>query len=192
MPILMVLNISTPMASATTCCNYRKVDWNAFHKTLKHNLDKIDIAHKLNNADQLQDSMTKLCNFIDETINKHVPLTRPNPKTKRCWTEECTKTQQRLNQLGAKVHRKCFKTGHPIHTDFWQVRNEYVKLIERTKLAHSNDFIETAIITVWITQNYMTRTPMDGGRTKAPTLYLTDPEGRLMALCLKQQKGRAC
>ncbi len=80
------------------------------------------------------------------------------------------------NRLGAKAHRKCLEPGHCIHKDFWMARIEYTKLIKSTKLAHWNKFIESANdATMWAIHNYMTRSPTDGGRTKVPTLYVTNP-----------------
>ncbi len=81
--------------------------------------------------------------------------------------------------------------GHQIHAEFRRARQNYAKLIERTKLTHWNEFIENASdVTIWSIHNYMARTPMDRGRTKVPTLHEMDPTGCRIDIHSNQQKGR--
>ncbi len=104
MPILTTLDTSTLRNEVNTCRNYRKVDWEAFRRTLECKLNSHTTPHEIDSADELQTTLTRLCASIESTVNEHVPLMRPCPRTKRWWTDECAKARQRVNKLGSKAH----------------------------------------------------------------------------------------
>ncbi len=92
---------------------------------LKCKLDSHATPHKINGANKLQMTLSRLCVVIKSIVDEYTPFTRPCLKTKRWWTASCAKARQRLNRIGSKVHMKYFKMTNPIHAVFWQVREKY-------------------------------------------------------------------
>lgn len=100
------------------------------------------------------------------------------PKEQKMVDRQLRSSKMSTELNGSQSTQKRFKAEHLIHAEFWKARLEYAKLIESTKLTHWTEFIENASnISIWSIHNYMTRNPTDGGRTKVPTLYKTDPSG---------------
>ncbi len=117
-PILTTLDTMAQRAKPQTCRNYKKVDWNEFRKTLKGRLSSLPAPQEIGSTEELQRRLSRLCKAINDAVDKHIPETRPCPRTKRWWLDECAMARRALNRLGAKAHRKRFEMEHPIHVEF--------------------------------------------------------------------------
>ncbi len=96
-PILTILDTKVSRSKTNTRWNYKRVDWKVFQTTLKCNLAKLTPPCEIDSAEGLQHRLTGICEAINDTVKEHVPRTRPCPKTKRWWSNECTTARQALN-----------------------------------------------------------------------------------------------
>ena len=174
--IITQLNIFAPKQAWKPRCNFRMTDWTEFVETLKENLTNIPPPVEINNIEEFDSRLKSLNEAVQNTVEKHVKLTKPSPYSKRWWTTELTKAKRKTCQLARKARQYRHNEHHPIHEEYRQQRNLYAELLRTTKMEHWAEWLEGLNeSSVWQASKIMTMLASDASKSRIPTLVVRDP-----------------
>ena len=176
MPIISVLEIEPERIIHTDKFNYKLMDWEEFRITLGESLAKLEAVEEILSEEQLHSKIVLLDGVIKEAVQKHVPLTRLSPYTKRWWNKDLAKLKRSKEKLARKLYLRRAVDNDPAHEEFRQTRNDYSKAIHDTKAEHWLEWLETLDEEgVWAANQMVTGPAMDWGRSRIPKLEVKDP-----------------
>ena len=189
-PILTVLDMSTPEAAVNPSWNYRAVDWQKFNVTLNKELKKIDPPRILETVEEFQRAARQLDNVLRRTVELAVPKTKPHPHQKRWWTKELTLLTVELKGLRKQAYKFRALPDHPAHASLAEKTKEVDNTIRKTKEEHWKEWLENATSNdLWIANAYVVNPGGDGSRTRIPTLRGKDQEGRETLASSNEEKS---
>ncbi|CAK5267064.1 unnamed protein product [Mycena citricolor] len=84
MPILFSFHCNIGNKLFTPKPNWRATNWQEFRKTLESELN-LRPRHNINDATDIEEEIRKVDEAIAAAIQKHVPMTKPSPHSKRWW-----------------------------------------------------------------------------------------------------------
>jgi len=129
LPIITELSLATNTVAEPPFLNFRNVDWEAFHDTLKRNLALLWPVQRLLSQQQLDQSCADLTSAIQATIQEQVPVTKITSKSKRWWTKELMALHRKAEKLGRQVHQRKHEPEHRVHTDHKEAAKRYDKTL---------------------------------------------------------------
>src|SRR5277367_1481624 len=132
LPIISVIDISLGRSTAKETRNFREVSWENFSKYLDTQLANINPPMTLRTIDRFNEATDNLIRAIKLTIEKTVPISKPNPFKKRWWTKELTELRKKKTKLSNEAFRFRDIPDHPAKTEYRQISAEYAKLIKQT------------------------------------------------------------
>ncbi|KIM57740.1 hypothetical protein SCLCIDRAFT_129702 [Scleroderma citrinum Foug A] len=104
-PVLMELDLTvierwwSAQVLNTEMYNYREVDWEEFKDYLNEALACLPPPAPLMLEEEFQRTAKNIDLALHDTIEKHVPKTKPCPHTQQWWTKELTDLRKHANQL---------------------------------------------------------------------------------------------
>ena len=134
--------IPSPMSNKY---NWQKADWDSFNTTLKSQMAESSTSFyshlTCGTTDSLDQAAVILRDCILNSLNLHVPLSKPCTRSKRWWNEELTILRQEM----ARKYRKwkCRKENTD-HTDYKRCRNRYFRAIRDSKADCWQSFLNSA------------------------------------------------
>ena len=177
LPILSKLDLPLNRSVAKPSRNFRSTDWKEFNTHLKGVLST-STPSRIRTENQFRTSLNTLTAALKSTIETKVPLNPPVPFTKRWWTPELGKLRKEKNRLANTSHKWRGLPEHPSHELHRDATRRYTKLIETTKKEHWEEWLTNAAERdIWTASKYATDPPSDGGKSRIPTLILTDGNG---------------
>ncbi|KAG2035452.1 hypothetical protein BDR03DRAFT_1062080 [Suillus americanus] len=89
-----------------------KTDWDKCKETSTARLDTRPAPSPLVTDEEFQSAARNLALTLDETISETVPLSKPNPHSKRWWTRELTLLRRQVNKASHLAYKM---RGLPLH-----------------------------------------------------------------------------
>jgi hypothetical protein len=175
-PIISEIELAVQETVDAPAFNFRDVKWEEFSDHLKAELQTID-ANEPITADNFQQTADLLMSKIHNTIQIHVPKSRPSPHSKRWWTKELTDLKSGLATLARNSYQLRDQTHHPAHEQFRKARNHYANMIKKTKKQHWIDWLEDISgDEIWIANRYISTINSAGTNTRIPSLKCNTPQ----------------
>ncbi|CAK5280784.1 unnamed protein product [Mycena citricolor] len=172
MPILSELIINVGTCAQTPRRVWRAADWKGFRNTLATHLE----AHPpkpLRSPGDIEAEIETIDTAINIAVDKHVPLAKPCPHTKRWWNPKLT-DERRVTQKMQRIsyaHRHI--PEHPAHEMARTLRNRLSRSIRDAKERHWNKWLQgLSKKDVWTAQKLVTGPATDGGRARIPNLQI--------------------
>jgi exonuclease III len=128
MPIISVLEIEPEIVAYVGKPNFKLTDWEEFRKTLGENLVEVEDT-EITSEEQFHTRVMQVDGAIKLAIQKHVPLTRLSPYTKRWWSKELAGLKRNKEHLSRMSYRSRASDDDPIHEEFRQARQEYSETV---------------------------------------------------------------
>jgi endonuclease/exonuclease/phosphatase family metal-dependent hydrolase len=97
--------------------NFREVDWEKFLGELKVQLDTTPNPRAILNQEELDSTMKRLTQAIQDTIEENVTKAKPRPDTKRWWNGDLTRMKKELNRIRALSFRYRAIADHFSHEE---------------------------------------------------------------------------
>jgi len=175
MPIISQLEIETRRTNFEAKHNFKLTDWEKFRKTMEAKLREIPEPEEIETEEQFHTTLEKLDTRIKETIEKHVPWSKPSPYSKRWWTHELGTLKKEKERLARKSYRSQALNQDPVHKEYRRSRNRYSQRMRDTKMEHWAEWLETINEEgIWAVNRLVTGPASDGGRSRMPTLQIRD------------------
>lgn len=130
-PILSTIDLCPVLASRTPHYNYRETDWPTFKTDLKAALKGIPRPEEFTAVRDFNVAFDKLMSTIDSVIEKHVPIARTSPHTKRWWSKELSQTRAASHRLANKSYARKTNKWDPIHEEYRRAQNDYTEMIRK-------------------------------------------------------------
>jgi len=70
---------------------------------------------EIENIQEFNTALKNLNGAIQDTIEKHIKLTKPSPYSRRWGMLELTSEKKKTQQLGGKLKYHCSNPQYPIH-----------------------------------------------------------------------------
>ena len=189
-PIITVLDMSTPESSSVPSWNYRAVDWQQFNSILSKELQGIDPPRVIATKEDFQRAAKQLDEALRRTVNLAVPKTKPHPHQKRWWTRELTLLMDELKRLRKLAYKFRALPDHPVHSTLAEQTKSIDKKIRTTKEEHWKEWLENATGNdLWIANAYIVNLGGDGGKSRIPTLKGKDQEGQELLASTNEEKS---
>ena len=119
----------------------------------------------------LERRLTEITDSIHNTIEMHVPVSKPLPYSKRWWTPELDEQISRVKFLSRTAYAKQQQRTHPIHTELKTARNALTSNIQKAKEDHWEEYLENIDCgNVWDVHKYLTSEPSDQFLPRTPSL----------------------
>jgi hypothetical protein len=193
MPIISVLEIDPERVAFVGKHNFKLTDWEEFRKSLGENLEEVGSTDEIMSEEQFHTRIALVDKAIKSTIQKHVPLTRLSPYTKRWWNKDLAGMKRAKEKLARKSYGSRALNNDPIHEEFRLARNIYSEAIRVAKAEHWMEWLETLDEEgVWAANRMATGLATDGGRGRIPTLQVKDPVTRQVTqeASTNEEKGK--
>ena len=189
-PIITILDMSTPESVNTPSWNYRAVDWQQFNSVLGKELQKIDPPRVIATKEEFQRAAKQFDEALRRTVELAVPKTKPHPHQKRWWTRELTMLMDELKRLRKLAYKFRALPDHPVHATLAEQTKAVDKEIRATKEEHWKDWLENASGNdLWIANAYIVNPGGDGGKSRIPTLKGKDQEGQETLASTNEEKS---
>jgi len=190
-PILTILNLSTPASAKNPAWNYCSMDWDKFWSTLNDMLtSSIGPPQILETSKEFQVAARKLDEVLHHTVETAIPRTHPHPHTKRWWTKDLTKTVDKLKELHKMAYKYRALPEHMVHTQLKEKENALSNEIQKIKEDHWKDWLnDMAGTDIWIAHRYISNLGGDGGKIRIPTLQKTNLEGQTTQATTNKEKS---
>jgi hypothetical protein len=189
-PILTILEFDIPHTDLEPRCNWRDVDWEVFNKHLKA-LITTQQAQPLVSKDKFQAAALHLTQSITNTIDDHVPFSKPCPHSKHWWTHQLTNMHNCVTELSQLAHQMRGLPLHTCHEELKATKNMYAEEITSTKQQHWLESLEDIEgYDLWTTNRYISSEPSDGGKTRIPTLTSIGPDNMVSKATMNNKKSR--
>jgi len=139
---------------------YDRTDW---AKVGKDVLAAIEPSEPIASTTQLDAKVDKLIRAVQQAVEKHAPLLRPSPYSKRWFTPELKQQQASVNKARRKWQESCATRGkndeqtRELFNAMYTKRREWTKAIERAKYKHWKEFLDSAksSTTLWKAATFM-------------------------------------
>jgi ribonuclease HI len=193
MPIISVLEIEPERVDYVGKHNFKLTDWEEFRESLEENLEGLGVTDEITSEEQFYARVTHVDMAIKSTIQKHIPLTRLSPYTKRWWNKALARLKRDKEKLSRMSYTSRALDNDPIHEKFRQARNVYSLAIRDAKAEHWLEWLETLDEEgVWTANRLATGPATDGSRGRIPTLHVKDPVTRqvIQEACTNEEKGK--
>lgn len=175
-PIITTLDIGPPIKEFAPRHNFCMTKWPEFLKLLKENIDELPEPEELRTCESFEEWRTALNEAIQNAIDKHVPLSKPSPFTKRWWTSDLAAAKKVTKKLASSSKRYRPNMEHPIHKQYRRQHNDYSEMIRTAKIEHWAAWLEGLDeSSIWTASRLVTGPDTDGGQTRVPTLQVKDP-----------------
>jgi exonuclease III len=115
-PIQLILDTSVPTTPEEPRRNWKDIEWDEFNKTLS-NLLSLHPPAPLATNDEFQFMAGFLTRSITETIEKHVPRSKPCPHSKRWWAHELSKLRKKVMKMHHQAYQMRGLPQHEIHEE---------------------------------------------------------------------------
>jgi hypothetical protein len=175
-PIITHVRLMVERGAERPRFDYTLVDWEEFNKDLKARLEEIPKPTKIRTQEEANQKLERINRIIEETIEQHVPMTKPCPYSKRWWNEDLTKIRKDVRRLGRRARRVAGAEGHPNIAQYHKRRNEFSEAIRTAKNRHWVNWLENlSSYTIWDAHRLVKAAPSDGGAARVPMLRTRDP-----------------
>jgi ribonuclease HI/exonuclease III len=189
-PIVTHLALEQSRSPLTPNLNFRDVDWEVFHSTLKNALNDIPKPVPISTEDQLSRAAEDLTNTLRTTIGTCVKRSKPRPDAKRWWNRDLKKRRKELRKLRADSYRFRTLTDHPVHKERRELSNKYGNEIQIAKRQHWANYLEEmGANDIWTANKYLSNPVGDGGSPRIPTLRSTNANGETTEVNDNQSKA---
>ena len=159
--------------------DFRNVEWDEFHKSLKARMAKLAPPGPIGNKTQLEEVTKALTEVIRDTIRTNVLMRSPTTDSKRWWNSDLKKMKKELNKLRNESFKHRAVENHPIHLQVKQKSNQYGNKIVQAKRQHWSNFLEDMSANeVWTANKFLKEPSRDGGSPRIPTLKVKHDDGR--------------
>jgi len=177
-PIVLILDISKSLAPITSTRNYRMTDWSLFREDLDKRLKEAPEWTAIDNEEEFNRQVETLMQIIQESIEARVPLSKPNPLSKRWWTKELNQMKKEGYRLSRTSYKFRALPKNRAHHEYKEHRRQFADAITIAKRQHWEDFLEEATEReMWIANKFIKEPVGDGGRPRIPTLKINTPDG---------------
>ena len=192
LPILSKLDIPIARSPPRSFRNFRATDWDDFTSHLTDILAPLPSPKRILSHTQFRTALDVLNAAISNTIEKHVPISKPLPHTKRWWNQDLTTARKKKNRLANDAYKWRGLPDHTAHELHRDASREYAKLIETTKKEHwENWLLNASERDVWTANKYATDPPTDSGKPRMPALITTDQNGNDRHTSTNDEKSEA-
>ncbi|KAG2061008.1 hypothetical protein BDR06DRAFT_864796, partial [Suillus hirtellus] len=123
-PILTILELEAPRIKLEPRCNWREVNWEAFDRHLR-SLITTTPAQPLASKEEFQCTASRLTQSITNTINTHIPFSKPCPHSKQWWTHQLTNLRDHVTELSHLSHQMRGLPQHTCHKELKATKNLY-------------------------------------------------------------------
>ncbi|KAF9231251.1 hypothetical protein BU15DRAFT_7274, partial [Melanogaster broomeanus] len=124
-PILSVIELETPRVEYRETRNFREVDWQKFQCTIEEKMAMYPTAHPIITDREFQEVAHALTAAMTEAISLHVPMSRPNPHSKRWWNRDLSILRKGVQKAAALSYKTRALLDHPNHELHRIARNQY-------------------------------------------------------------------
>jgi hypothetical protein len=187
-----LFTVPLPRNPLTPKRDFRATNWTEFTKYLSDTLSLATTPTRLTTIEEFDSALYTITSALKETIDMHVPLSKPFPHTKRWWNPDLTAIRKAKNKLSKVAYRWRGLPDHPAHQQHREVSKEYAKLIDSAKKEHWESWLLNASERdIWTANKYATDPPTDGGRTRMPTLIISNPDGTSRHTTSNDEKSEA-
>jgi hypothetical protein len=181
MLIIMQLEIIPPRTISEARHNYKKTKWEEFRKTLEDSLGRLPEPEEINTIERFHTAIEQLDVTIKAAVEKHVPMTKHSPYSKRWWSKGLAEAKRKKERLARISYKRRAADRDPIHEMFRQARNDYSLAIRNAKADHWSEWLESLDGEgVWTANRMVTGPATDGGRSRVPTLQIKDSATRVV------------
>jgi len=188
--VLTELNLEVPVAPETNIQNYRAVNWKEFEEHLNKALAQLPPPGPLVTEEDFQRTARSIDLALRDTVEEHVPKSKPCPHTRRWWTKELTDLRKRSNQLSRISHKFRALPDHTCHRASKDAHNKLASEIFKAKKDHWKEWLEEATKDdIWTAHRYINSSPGNGSRTRVPTLKGKDQNGEDITAATNEEKG---
>ncbi|KAF8599017.1 hypothetical protein BDV93DRAFT_429728, partial [Ceratobasidium sp. AG-I] len=156
-----IVQLSPPIADATTRYCFQKTDWEAFDTALRARL--VDSpTRKIRTINEFDNRLRNLVAAIQDTIAEHVPLVKESPHSKRWWNKRLKKLRRKRNKLSNRSERRRNEPHHPVHEQYREVHAAYQAEIKHAKQECWDKFFDEANEEdLWTAHKFLTSKPTD-------------------------------
>ena len=192
LPILSKLDIPITRSTPRPSRNFRGTNWDEFSKHLDATLSSYPPPKRILSHSQFRTALNTLNSSIINTIEEHVPMSKPFPHTKRWWNRDLTDARKKKNRLANAAYKWRGLPDHSAHDLHRAACKDYANLIEPTKKEHwENWLLNASERDVWTANKYATDPPTDNGRTRMPAFIVTDQNGTERHTTTNDEKSEA-
>jgi hypothetical protein len=117
-PIITHVRLMVERGAERPRFDYCLVDWAEFNKDLKTRLEEIPQPTEIQTKEEADRKLKQLSEIVEGTIERHVPLTKPCPYSKRWWNKDLTKLRKEVRRMGRQARRIAGVEGHPLMTQY--------------------------------------------------------------------------
>ena len=117
---------------------------------------------EIESEEQLDQAVGSLIQATIKAVEKHVPVSKPSPYAKRWFSPDLKRQQVDVSRTRRKWQESHAEKGrdHPTTLElFAEMKSKcraWTRMIEKTKVAHWNDFLDTARAgTLWKAAAYL-------------------------------------
>src|SRR5882672_434169 len=168
-PIVTQLDTGADTQADVPQPNYRCANWDKVRKELAVRLAMLHLEEHIHSEVGFFSCLNELTCAISDTVDQHIPKTKPAPFQKRWWTRELADRRRELCKVARKAYSRRSEPEDPIHHLHRTARRAYSVLIENAKRTHWANFLGTLDEkSMWTAHQYASGDPMDGGRTHIP------------------------
>ena len=176
MPIVSVLEVEPERVAFVGKYNYKLTDWEEFRKSLGANLEEVADTNEITSEGEFYNRIRQVDEAIKSAVQKHVPVTRLSPYTKRWWSKDLARMKREKEKRARVSYVRRALADDTSHEEFRKARNDYSLAIRDAKAAHWLEWLETLDEEGVCTANRMATWPAsDGGRGRIPALHIRDP-----------------
>lgn len=179
-PISATIDIRPEIKEYPSRPNFRDTDWEKFTETLAEKLRRMEEPREFEEGEKVafEKARMELERAVKETMDEHVPMSKPTPYAKRWWSRELRKARAAKLKLERKSYnaRRAGDATHHIHETARRACNDYSQMIKKAKAEHWADWLENLEeLDVWVMSRMVGGMSTDGGRMRVPTLETCDP-----------------
>jgi len=120
-----------------------------------------------------------------------IPLSKPCPHLKHWWTKHLSTMRQQVKDASKTAYQMCGLPLHPIHDELKTIKEQYANEINTTKKEHWLDWLnDIEGNDLWTANKYISSAPSDGGKTRVPSLTISNPDGSKSEAITNQEKSQ--
>ena len=174
-PIAMYIDLPQERSTPKVSYNFRAADWEDFQENLVIRLQEIPPPQQITTEQQFQEAAEGLTAVIQDTIRTRIPENKPCPFSKRWWNNDLSRKKTTIKKLSHTAYKFRALPDHASHTELRKARDEYGDAIMEAKQGHWEEFLENvAEQDLWTANKYFKEPTGDGGRSRIPTLKVSD------------------
>lgn len=171
LPIVTEIDLSIPRTSTHPTRNMHTANFDIINDKLRERLTTRCTAAQITTKEDLETTVNKLVDILNEVIDEEVPVTKPSPYAKRWWTKELTDLKKEKNRLSRISYRYRATPNHPVHKQHREAANNLSNRIDETKREHWTDWLEEATSKdIYIANKYLKSKLTDYASARIPDL----------------------